>query len=362
MNKSINFFIRAKSLTTLIFITLLSACSPRECIVSTKSIAIDGSSTVYPITNLVVEKFNDSLRESTDSKSSDKESTEEIEVKVEFSGSLSGFEKFCRGETDINNASVPIPQQFMAECKKNGVPYIELPIAFDAITVVVNKNNNWLNTITVQELRNMWQASGEGNITHWNQINNQWPNVQLNLFAPDQNSGTHEYFNLAILGEGQASRSDYVSSENDQILVDAVNQDPNAIAYFGYAYYQQNQDKLKALNIDSGNDGVFPMDETIKNNSYLPLTRPLFIYVNAQKAQQNKRLTEFVNFYLNHAEMIVEQVGYLPLPTSGYKSALIHFQGNYVGTVFNGSPILNASITELINKTYASENEEGYVY
>jgi phosphate transport system substrate-binding protein len=250
----------------------------------------------------------------------------------------------------------------MAECKKNGVAYVELPIAFDALTVVVNKNNNWINTITVQELKNMWQVSAEDNITSWNQINNTWPDVPLNLFAPGQNSGTHEYFNVAILGEGQISRNDYVASENDQVLVDGVSQDPNSLGYFGYAYYQQNQDKLKALKIDNGNGGVFPMDETIKNNSYLPLTRPLFIYVNAQKAQQNKKLTKFVNFYLNQAENAAEQVGYLPLPSSGYKLAQIRFQENRVGTVFNGSPILNASITELLKKTYASETGEGYVY
>ena len=246
--------------------------------------------------------------------------------------------------------------------QKNGIPYVELPIAFDALTVVVNKSNNWVNTVSVKELKTIWQASAENDITSWNQINSQWPNVTINLFAPGPKSGTHKYFNLAILGEGQVSRNDYVSSEDDQVLVDGVSQNPNAIAYFGYAYYQQNQDKLKALNIDNGNGGVFPMDETIKNNSYLPLTRPLFIYVNAQKAQQNKTLTKFVKFYLNEAESIVEQVGYLPLPTSGYKSALIHFQENYVGTVFNGSPVLNASITELMNKTYASENGDGYVY
>jgi len=334
-------------LPVVILSTILSACGGTKTEQS-QNITIDGSSTVYPITNSIVEKFNASNKTN-------------IEAKSGFSGSIGGFRKFCQGETEINNSSVPIPQTFMDECKKNGIAYIELPVAFDALTVVTNPKNDWAKIITVEELKNMWQPSAENKVTRWNQVNSEWADKPLNLFGAGRDSGTFEYFTVAIIGE-ENSRNDYVFSEDDNALVQGVIQDPNALGYFGYAYYSQNKDKLQAVAIDNGNGGILPSDETIKNNSYRPLTRPLFIYVNAKKAQKNKALTQFIKFYLDNASKVVHEVGYLPLPDSAYKIALIHFNKNQVGTVFNGKPELNATINELLNRTYDSDNKEGYVF
>lgn len=314
-----------------------------------KSISIDGSSTVFPITDSITKKFN-------------QDNEEGINVNVGFSGSVGGFRKFCSGETDINNASVPIPKEAMEECKQNGVAYIELPVAFDALTVAVNRNNNWVDSITVQELKTMWEPSAENQILRWNQVNSSWPDNTLNLFGPGTDSGTFEYFTGAIVGQPQASRNDYVFSEDDEALVNGIAQDNNALGYFGYAYYEQNKDQLKALGIDNGEGVIFPSDETIINNTYRPLTRPLFIYVNAKSAQDNPALKIFVEYYLKSASEVVREVGYLPLPDSAYEVALIHFNTHQVGTVFNGQAIFNASINELLSKAYAKDGAEGYVF
>ncbi|WP_330205055.1 PstS family phosphate ABC transporter substrate-binding protein [Cyanobacterium sp. Dongsha4] len=337
-----------KSLIVAGFLGIVSACSNQSS-QENRAILIDGSSTVYPVTEAIASNFN-------------QKENAPVEVKVGLSGSIGGFEKFCQGETDINNSSVPIPQRFMEECKKNNIAYIELPIAFDALTVVIHPSNDWANTMTVEELKTLWQPSAENKIENWNQVNSQWPDKTINLFGPDKKSGTFEFFTSAIVGVEDSSRNDYVFSENDEALVQGVIQDPNALAYFGFAYYEQHQDKLKAVAIDNGNGGILPSDETIKNNTYRPLTRPLFIYVDAKKAQDNPALQKFVKFYLAQAQNVVDKVGYLPLPESAYNLALIHFEKNRVGTVFNGKPVLNASINELLTKTYASEDKEGYVY
>jgi len=314
-----------------------------------KSISIDGSSTVFPITDLITKKFNE-------------ENEQGIIANVGFSGSVGGFRKFCNGETDINNASVPIPREAMEECRKNGIAYIELPVAFDALTVVVNPNNNWVDSMTVAQLRQIWQPSSQNQLTRWNQVDSQYPDSPLNLFAPGRDSGTFEYFTEAIVGERKASRDDYVFSEDDDALVNGVAQDVNALGYFGYAYYDQNQDKLKAIAIDNGDGAVFPSDQTIVDGTYRPLTRPLFIYVNAKNAQENPALKTFVEYYLKSASGVVGEVGYLPLPDSAYEVGSIHFNTHQVGTVFNGQAVFNVSINELLSKTYAEDGEEGYTF
>jgi phosphate transport system substrate-binding protein len=331
----------------VILSAILSACGGIKS-QEQKNIVVDGSSTVYPITNLIVEKFNALEKQA-------------INVESDFSGSIGGFRKFCEGKTDINNASVPIPKLFMDKCRENGIAYIELPVALDALTVVINPTNNWAKTITTEELKTMWQPSAEKKIVRWNQVNSQWADKPLNLFGPGKDSGTFEYFTTAIIGE-RASRSDYVYSEDDEALVNGVIQDPNSLGYFGYAYYVEHKDKLQPVAIDNGNGGILPSDETITKNTYRPLTRPLFIYVNAKKAQENEALVDFVDFYLKNASAVVHQVGYLALPDSAYKVALIHFNKNQVGTVFNGVPVLNVTIDELLTRSYASEKEEGYVF
>ena len=346
MNKYFPWFSSPKKLISIIAMFLLSACGGNQS-EQVKTIVIDGSSTVFPITNSIFTSF--------------KNSHPEAQINVTSSGSLAGFEKFCQGETDINDASVPIPQKFMEQCKENGVAYIELPIAFDAITVAVNPQNDWVDTMTVEELKSLWQAQENKKIDNWQQISSDYPEGAINFFAPGKDSGTYEYFNLAILGASD-SRQDPVFSEDDEVLVQGISQDINAIGYFGYAYYKQNKDQLKAVAIDNGTGGVLPSDETIQNNSYRPLARPLLIYVNAKKAQENQELAKFVEYYLTQAENTIAQVGYTPLPTFVYDLAQRHFQTNKVGTVFNGKPVINATLKELLTKTYASEETEGYTF
>jgi phosphate transport system substrate-binding protein len=312
-------------------------------------IKIDGSSTVYPITKLIVQEFN-------------AQNPEQLQVEVAFSGTIDGFERFCAGETDISNASIPIPREAMAKCKSNGIAYIELPVAFDALTVVINNENDWAETMTVKELKTIWQPSAQGKITRWNQVNANWPDSYLNLLGPGTESGTFEYFTTAIVGQKGASRQDYVFSRDDEAIANGVRQDSRALGYFGFAYYEEHKDKLKAVAIDSGSGPVSPSLETVKNATYQPLSRPLFIYVNAKRAQENRALEDFIEFYLQKASEAVTQVSYVPLPDSAYHLGMIHFEKHQVGTVFEGRPIMNATIDELLRKSYAEEGKSGYVF
>ncbi|MEB3826409.1 PstS family phosphate ABC transporter substrate-binding protein [Phormidium sp. CCY1219] len=315
---------------------LVSSCAQNES-QTRQAIAIDGSSTVYPITNSVTQQFKS-------------ENSNAVEVTVEFSGTGGGFEKFCAGQTDINDASRPINPQEMQACKDAGVPYIELPIAFDAITVVVHPENTWAQDITVAELEQMWQPQAQGKIVKWNQIRPSWPDRPLTLYGPGSDSGTFDYFTEAIVGQPEASRDDYTASEDDEILVEDVSDDPNALGYFGYAYYESNADKLKALPVDSGNGPVMPSPETVENAEYQPLARPLFIYVNADAAQKNPALRDFVEFYIDKAPQLVSSVGYIPLPEDGYRLTYMHFHRNKVGTVFEGKSDFNLTIGQLLRK------------
>jgi len=258
------------------------------------------------------------------------------EVSVKFSGTSGGFREFCAGKTDISNASRPIQADEMSLCNRYGVRYIELPVAFDALTVVVNQENNWIDSITLEELKKMWEPAAEGKITNWNQIRPEFPNKPLNLFGAGQDSGTFDYFTEAVVGKSGASRKDYVASEDDNTLVQGVSQDPNALGYFGLAYYEQNPQKLKALGIDSGKGAIVPSRETVVNSQYQPLARPLFIYVNGEKAQKSRALQEFVEYYLDNAESIVKEVGYIPLTDEHYHLATVTFFNGEVGTVFGG--------------------------
>ncbi len=336
-----------KLLVSVGVISLLQACGQVES-QEQKSIKINGSSTVYPISNLIGDKYNDQIGKKI--------------VEVQFSGTIEGFEKFCTGETDISNASIPIPKQAMAQCKSNGIAYIELPVAFDALTVVINNNNDWAETMTVEELKTMWEPSADGKITRWNQVNANWPDQSLDLFGPGTESGTFDYFTTAIVGQKGASRQDYVYSRDDEAIAKGVVQDSRALGYFGFAYYEENKDKLKAVAIDSGSGPVMPSVETVKNATYQPLSRPLFIYVNAKAAQENRELQNFVEFYLKQANKVVAQVGYIPLPDSAYHIGMVHFENHQVGTVFAGKPALNVTIEELLRQKYAQEGETGYVF
>jgi phosphate transport system substrate-binding protein len=272
------------------------------------------------------------------------------EVSVKFSGTSGGFREFCEGKTDISNASRPIQADEMSLCNRYGVRYIELPVAFDALTVVVNQENNWIDSITLKELKKMWEPAAEGKITNWNQIRPEFPNKPLNLFGAGQDSGTFDYFTEAVVGKSGASRKDYVASEDDNTLVQGVSQDPNALGYFGLAYYEQNPQKLKALGIDSGKGAILPSRETVVNSQYQPLARPLFIYVNGEKAQKSRALQEFVEYYLDNAESIVKEVGYIPLTDEHYHLATVTFFNGEVGTVFGGQSQFDVTLAELLRQ------------
>ncbi len=336
-NDSNNF---TKVVMAIAAITIMPACSQ----VTSKDIQpikIDGSSTVEPITQAVLKAYGEQP---------ENKQIKNLTVEDDFSGTGGGFKKFCAGETDINAASRPISTQEMQACNKNQIRYVELPIAFDAITVVVNPRNTWTDTLTVSQLTKMWEPNAKNTVVRWNQIDPSYPDRRLNLFGPDKRSGTFDYFTQAIVGQAKASRSDYVFSEDDEALVNGVAQDPNALGYFGYAYYQQNQDKLKAVAINNGQGGVLPSPETVENNQYQPLARPLFIYVNAKRAQENRALEEFVEFYLKKVPELVTEVGYIPLPEEGYHIAEVQFQKFEVGTVFDGKPQIDLTIGEMLRK------------
>ncbi|GBD09070.1 Phosphate-binding protein PstS [Candidatus Thermoflexus japonica] len=296
-------------------------------------IKIDGSSTVYPISEAVAEEFGKAYPN--------------VKVVVGISGTGGGFKKFCAGETDISDASRPIKTTEMETCQKNGIEFIELPVAYDALSVVVNPQNDWVACITVAELKKIWEPEAQGKITRWNQVNPQWPDAPLTLFGPGTDSGTFDYFTEAIVGKEDASRGDYTASEDDNVLVQGVANDRYALGYFGLAYYLENQDKLKALAIDNGKGCVAPSEQTVRDGTYQPLSRPLFIYVN-RKAADRPEVEAFVRFYLTRGPALAKQVGYIPLPETVYQLALQRFEARKVGTVFKGGPQVGVSIEDLL--------------
>ena len=307
-------------------------------ITTVSTVKVDGSSTVYPITKAVAEDFR-----------SGKEGNK-AQVTVNFSGTSGGFKKFCAGETDISNASRPILTAEMAACNQNNVRYIELPVAFDALTIAIHPQNNWAKNISVAELKKIWEPGAEGKITSWKQVRSSWPDRPLKLYGAGKQSGTFDYFTEAIVGKAKASRSDYTASEDDEVLVQGVSKDPNALAYFGFAYYEANQSKLKALAVDNGKGSVLPSRQTVEKVQYQPLSRPLFIYVNARSAQVKPGVKNFVDFYIKQAPTLVSSVGYVPLPAEGYHLDNVYFNRGKVGTVFEGKAQIGLTIGELLRK------------
>lgn len=299
-------------------------------------VKIDGSSTVYPITEGIAEEFQKMKRGA-------------VKVTVGISGTGGGFKKFCRGETDISDASRPILKKEMDACKEAGIQYVELPVAYDALTVVVNIKNDWIKSMTVEELKKLWEPAAQGKITRWNQINPAWPDAPVNLFGPGADSGTFDYFTEAVVGKSKSSRGDYTASEDDNVLVQGVSRDRNGLGYFGYAYFAENAKKLKAVPVvaKEGRPAVLPSPDTVKNGTYQPLSRPIFIYVSA-KAMARPEVKEFVEFYLANAAKISAEVKYVPLPDNIYKLALDNFSRKKLGTVFDGEAEVGVSVEALL--------------
>ncbi len=301
-----------------------STSSQSQQKLSPQVVKIDGSSTVFPITDAIAKDFQ-------------KMQGNNVKVTVVVSGTGGGFKKFCAGETDISNASRPILTAEIKACNSSSVRYIELPIAYDAITLVVHPENTWAKSITTTELKKIWEPLAQGKITRWKQVRSDWPDQPLTLYGAGKESGTFDYFIEAIVGKAKASRSDYVASEDDDVLVQGVSKDPNALGYFGFAYYEANQSKLKAVAINNGKESVLPSRETVEGARYQPLSRPLFIYVNARAAQTNPAVKEFVDFYIKKAPLSVSSVGYVPLPADAYRL------GNYYANKRSFSNVRNTT-------------------
>ncbi|MCS7207776.1 MAG: PstS family phosphate ABC transporter substrate-binding protein [Dehalococcoidia bacterium] len=299
----------------------------------TGRIEIDGSSTVFPITEAVAEEFQKRYPG--------------VKVTVGISGTGGGFKRFTAGETDISNASRPITTREMDAAKQNNIEWIELPVAFDGLTVVVNPRNNWVDCITVAELKKIWEPAAQGVITRWNQVNPKWPDFPLQLFGAGTDSGTFDYFTEAIVGRARSSRGDYTASEDDNVLVQGVSGSRFALGYFGLAYYEENKDKLKALAVDGGRGCVFPTMETVMTGQYQPLSRPLFIYVSL-KSTQRPEVDAFVRFYLQEAPKLVRQVGYIPLPPRAYELALNRFIQRKTGSIFAGGAQVGVRIEDIL--------------
>jgi phosphate transport system substrate-binding protein len=269
------------------------------------TIEIDGSSTVFPITEAVAEEF--------------RITNPEVRINVGISGTGGGFKRFVVGETDISDASRPIKQSEAETARTNGIEYIELRIAVDGLAVIVNPTNSWVDYLTVEELKRIWEPNSA--IQKWSDVRQGWPDRPITLYGPGTDSGTFDYFTEVIVGKEDASRPDYTASEDDNVLVQGIAGDPNALGYFGYAYYAENTDKLKIVPIDAGKGPVTPSDETVKNGDYTPLSRPLFIYVNT-KSMERPEVKAFITFYLENAENLVIEVGYTPLEASTYQEQL----------------------------------------
>lgn len=298
-------------------------------------VKVDGSSTVYPVTEAVAEDFQKSKKNS-------------VRVTVGISGTGGGFKKFCRGETDVSNASRPITKKEMEDCKAAGVEYIEMPVAYDALTVVIHPKNDWAKNMTVAELKAIWEPAAQGKITNWKQVNPSWPDRPLKLYGAGADSGTFEYFTEAINGKSKATRGDYTASEDDNVLVQGVSRDVGGLGYFGFAYYMENKEKLAAVSVAvPGKSPVAPSLESVVNGTYQPLARPIFIYVNAKSADKPE-VKEFVEYYMKNGEKLAKEVKYVPLPAKAYAYNLDHFVKRAKGTKFGGENKIGLTIEELM--------------
>jgi phosphate transport system substrate-binding protein len=324
-----------KVLVPALFVGVVTVATPGRADAQA-AIKIDGSSTVFPIAEAVAEEFQIQKRG-------------KVRVTVGVSGTGGGFKKFCRGETDMANASRPISVEEMETCRKAGIKYMEIPVAFDALTVVINPANNWVKdgVLTIADLKKMWEPSAQGRINNWKQVRAEWPAERLMLFGPGADSGTFDYFTEAVMGKAKSSRGDFTASEDDNTLVQGVENNKSALGYFGFAYYAAHKDKLRAVKIDGGKGPVAPTVENVINGTYSPLSRPLFIYVKESSANRPE-VREFVQFIMTQGADLVTEVGYVPLPKNAYQLAWKHFNDKKLGTVFGGHAKVGITIDQLL--------------
>ena len=282
---------------------VIGACGNKKEKVAelTGSISIDGSGTVFPVSEAVAEEF---LKVEP-----------QVRVTVGESGTGGGFKKFATGVTDISDASRELKDKEIALCKENGIEYIQLTVALDGISVVVNKENTWAKTMTTEELKKLWEPNST--VKKWSDIRAEWPNEEIHLYGPNTSHGTYDFFTEVIMGESGASRTDYNAVSDYNVAVQGIENDTYALGYFGLSYYEENKEKLGVVGIDNGNGAVLPSIETVSSNEYAPLSRSLFIFVN-KKSAQKPEVQKFINFYLDNAPQLSKEVGYVPMPQSGY--------------------------------------------
>ncbi|MPY86366.1 MAG: phosphate ABC transporter substrate-binding protein PstS family protein [Luteitalea sp.] len=303
-------------------------------------IRADGSSTVYPITSEAARRYRRTNRQAS--------------IDVRFSGTTGGFGPFCAGETDISDASRPINADEMMACAKNSVEFIEVPIAMDAVAIVVHPDNDWARDITIDELRALWSPAAAGTITTWRQVRSDWPDRPIHLFGRGQDSGTYDYFTGVIVGEIRSSRMDYTASEDIQELVAGISADPEALGFFGVGAYFSNWEALEVLRVDSGSGPVLPNLQAVQAGTYQPLTRPLFLYINARALADNDVLEDFVLAYLDGVRDWVVHTGYMPLSQEASDLALSHFRARRVGSFYAGKLSTDESIEAVLIRAAGS--------
>lgn len=296
-------------------------------------VTVDGSSTVFPISEAVAEEFQ---KENPD-----------VRVTVGVSGTGGGFKKFCNGETDISNASRPIKASEMELCAAAGIEFIELPVAFDGIAIVKNPENEFLNEVTVEELSKIWEPAAQGTITTWNQVNPEWPEEEIVLYGPGTDSGTFDYFTDAINGEEGASRGDYTASEDDNVLVQGVSGDQFSLGYFALAYYENNEERLGLVSVDDGTGAVAASAETVADGTYQPLSRPVFVYVSTA-ALERPEVAKFVAFHVAQADSLVEEVGYISLGEALYTKVLERVESSTTGSEFDGGSTVGVKLEDVL--------------
>jgi phosphate transport system substrate-binding protein len=304
----------------------------------TGSVRLDGSSTVFTIAEAMAEEFQ-------------RASAGRVRITVGISGTGGGFKRFCSGETDISNASRPIRSSEMAQCAGASVKFIEVPVAFDGMSIAVSPRNTWVDHITVAELKKMWEPAAQGTITRWSQIRDGWPDRPLRLYGPGPDSGTFDYFTDAITGKEKASRGDYTASEDDNMLVQGIANDPEALGYFGFAYYIENKDRLKVVPVDSGTGNpVTPSEETIRNGTYQPLSRPVFVYLRAASLDRTE-VREFMRFYLDPKNTkYIAETGHVPFPSNAYEQIWERVLARQTGTVFGGKSQEAVTLEDLLKQ------------
>lgn len=317
----------------LILTVSLSSCFKKY----TGKINIDGSSSVYPLTEAVAEEF--------------RKVEPDIRVTVGISGTGGGFKKFLRGETDISDASRPISKSELETGRKNNLKFIEIPVSYDGMAIVVSPKNDFVDYITVEELKTMWSPESQGKIITWKQVRDSWPNVPLNLYGAGTSSGTYDYFTEAINGKAKSSRGDYTASEDDNVLVQGVSSDKNGLGYFGLAYYSENKNKLKLIpvKLTADAEAIYPTEKTVQNGTYQPLSRPEFIYVNAKSATK-PFVQKFIKFYMENANVLAKEVGYIPLPPSVYDLSYKRFVTLKTGSIFENKSIVGVNLFQLLSE------------